>query len=191
MATVTKISPKAAYDMVQQGKAVLVDVRTTGEAVAERLPDSVYLPFDIVSRERVEGLGGAGKLPVMVCRSGIRAADAAAALAREVGEVAVLDGGMVAWKQEGLPVVLGRKAIPLERQVLVVAGTMVLLFTLLGLLASPYFFALPLFVGGGMVFAGLTGVCGMMRVLVMLPWNRVPLCGGGCPVKTEPEGRKQ
>jgi rhodanese-related sulfurtransferase len=183
MATITKMTPKVAYDMVQQGKAVLVDVRTTGEAVAERLPDSVFLPFDIVSRERVEAMGGKGKLPVLVCRSGARAADAATALAREMDETAVLDGGMVAWKEAGLPVIEGRKAIPLERQVLIAAGSIVLLFTLLGLLVSPFFFAIPLFVGGGMIFAGVTGVCGMMRVLVMMPWNKVPLCGGECPIR--------
>ncbi len=180
MATVTKITPAEARTMVEQGSGLLVDVRSVGEVLESQIPASVFLPFDLVSRERVEGLGGAGKTPIMVCRSGRRAEEAAQALAQQVDEVAVLDGGIVRWEEDGLPLSRGRKAMPLDRQVLVAAGSLILLFTLLGLLVSPWFLAGSLFVPCGMIFAGITGTCGMARVLIMMPWNKAPLCGGTC-----------
>jgi hypothetical protein len=52
------------------------------------------------------------------------------------------------------------------------AGGLALLGTILGLSISPWFFAIPLFVGAGLLFAGLTGFCGM-AALERAPWNRV------------------
>lgn len=166
--------------MAEQGKGLFVDVRTVGEVLEEQVPDSVFLPFDLVSKERLDGLGGRDKTPILVCRTGRRATEAAQALSRQRDDVAVLDGGIVRWKDDGLPVTQGNKTIPLERQVLVAAGTMIFLFTLLGLAVSPYFFAATVFMAGGMVFAGVTGACGMARILTMMPWNKAPLCTESC-----------
>jgi hypothetical protein len=44
--------------------------------------------------------------------------------------------------------------------------------TLLGLFVSPWFFAVPAFVGAGLITAGVTGFCGMARILMRAPWNR-------------------
>ena len=52
------------------------------------------------------------------------------------------------------------------------AGGLALLGTVLGLSVSPWFFAVPLFVGGGLLIAGLTGFCGMAVLLQRAPWNR-------------------
>jgi hypothetical protein len=43
---------------------------------------------------------------------------------------------------------------------------------LLGWLVAPGFFALAGLVGAGLVFAGISGFCGMARLLARLPWNR-------------------
>ena len=40
------------------------------------------------------------------------------------------------------------------------------------MLVSPWFLAVPAFVGGGLTFAGATGTCGMALVLLKMPWNR-------------------
>jgi hypothetical protein len=52
-----------------------------------------------------------------------------------------------------------------------VAGTLVFLGSLLSLL-QPYFLAVPLFVGAGLMFAGITDTCGMAMLLARMPWNR-------------------
>ncbi len=180
MASVSMLTPKAADALVKEGKALFVDVRSVGETLVEDLPGAVFLPFDLVSLQRLQGIGIGEKAPVLVCRSGVRAKQAADALSLEMDNVAVLDGGVENWKEAGLAVTQGHRSIPLERQVLVGAGTMMLLFTILGLLVSPYFFALTIFMACGMIFAGATGACGMARILVMMPWNKAPLCGTSC-----------
>jgi len=185
MAAISEITPGQADALVQENNGMFVDVRSVGEALGEQVPGSIFLPFDLVSKQRLEGLGIGNKTPILVCRSGSRAKQAAEALAQEMESVAVLDGGLIRWKEAGLPVDQGRKGIPLERQVLVGAGAMMMLFTLLGLLISPVFFALTIFMAGGMIFAGATGACGMARILVMMPWNRAPLCGSGCTVAAQ------
>jgi hypothetical protein len=44
------------------------------------------------------------------------------------------------------------------------------------LLLNPLFAAVPAFVGGGLVFAGVTDRCGMAMVLSRLPYNRSAPC---------------
>ena len=184
MAEIRMISPQEAKQLTEEGNGSYIDVRTVGEALVEQLPGSVFLPFDLVSRARLEHLGLAEKTPILVCRSGNRAKQAAESLSREMNNITVLDGGIQSWKKAGLPVEGGRKVVPLERQVLIAAGSMMLLFTLLGLFFSPYFFALTLFMACGLIFAGATGACGMARLLILMPWNKAPMCNSGCNVET-------
>ena len=107
----------------------------------------------------------------MVCRSGSRAQKAAVALAAGGVKVAVLDGGIESWKKNGLSVIFGRKSIPMDRQVLLGVGSMMALFTVLGLWVSPLLFVLTLLMA-----------CGMARILEVMPWNKAPLSGGSCKV---------
>ncbi len=180
MPNITLLTPEDAQKMANEKKGAFIDVRTVGEALAEHLPDSLFLPFDLVNKQRLQGMGVGEKTPILVCRSGSRAKQAAEELARQLDDVAVLDGGIDRWKEKGMSLITGTKTIPLDRQVLVSAGSMIFLFMILGMLVSPLFFIVSLFMSGGMVFAGLTGACGMARILVMMPWNRKPLCQEGC-----------
>jgi hypothetical protein len=49
---------------------------------------------------------------------------------------------------------------------------MILLGVVLGWLVAPLWFGLSAFVGMGLTFAGITGTCGLARVLMLAPWNR-------------------
>jgi hypothetical protein len=71
-----------------------------------------------------------------------------------------------------LPVVRGKKAISLERQVRIAAGSLVLLGVIGSLLIHPYVIGLSAFVGAGLLFAGITDTCGMGMLLARMPWNR-------------------
>jgi hypothetical protein len=51
----------------------------------------------------------------------------------------------------------------------------VLLGLILGTWVAPGWIALSWFVGAGLVFAGVSGFCGMARLLAVMPWNRVQL----------------
>ena len=140
ISTISRITPQNAAQLVEEEKAILLNIRSVGETVAEHIPASLFLPFDIVNKLRIEELGVSKKAPILVCRSGVRAVQTAKSLSNEIEDVTVLDGGIVQWKEKGLPVTLGRNALSLDRQVLVGAGGMMMLFTILGLLASISFF---------------------------------------------------
>ncbi len=90
-----------------------------------------------------------------------------------------VEGGTIACVEAGLPVVRDKKAMSLERQVRIAAGSLTLFGSLLGLL-HPAFLAVPVFVGGGLAFSGITDTCGMAIILARMPWNRceaVDSCG--------------
>jgi rhodanese-related sulfurtransferase len=84
-----------------------------------------------------------------------------------------IEGGTLACIECGLPVIRGKKAITLERQVRIAAGSLVLLGVLLGWLVHPVLVTLSAFVGAGLVFAGITDTCGMGLLLARMPWNQV------------------
>jgi len=84
----------------------------------------------------------------------------------------VVEGGTNAWIAAGLPVIRGRKTISIERQVRIGAGSLVVIGTGLGRFVHPAFYILAAFVGAGLVFAGVTDICGMANVLAKAPWNR-------------------
>jgi rhodanese-related sulfurtransferase len=133
------------------------------------------LPLDQLDPERIAAQRNGASQPLyVICRSGSRGQQAREKLlAAGYANVVNVEGGTQAWDEAGLPVVRGQKAISLERQVRIAAGSLVLLGALLGYFAHPYWIALSAFVGGGLVFAGITDTCGMGMLLARMPWNRV------------------
>jgi hypothetical protein len=53
-----------------------------------------------------------------------------------------------------------------------IIGLLVLTGSLLGFFVSPWYFLLTGFFGAGLTVAGLTGFCGLARVVAHAPWNR-------------------
>jgi rhodanese-related sulfurtransferase len=168
-------------------QVLMLDVRTPGEFNQVRAEGARLMPLDQLDPESVRN-ACAGDGPVyLLCQSGNRAKQAAAKLAAAGLEAVVVEGGTQAWESAGLPVKRGRRMISLERQVRIGAGTLVVLGVVLGFLAHPGFFILSAFVGAGLVFAGVTGLCGMALVLARLPWNQARVdpaemvCAGRAP----------
>jgi rhodanese-related sulfurtransferase len=170
----TTIVPAEASALVSSGRGILVDVRTPAEFREVHAQGAHLVSLDVLDRAAVEAARGANPGPVyLLCASGIRATKAAAKLkSAGLTEVQVVEGGTNAWAAAGLPVVRGAKTISIERQVRIGAGTLVLAGTGLGWFVHPAFFLLAAFVGAGLVFAGITNLCGMAIVLALAPWNR-------------------
>ncbi len=159
----------------KRSKLVLLDVRSPAEYREAHIPGSHLLPLHELDPAKVAALSGEEPHGLcLVCRSGQRARQAAGKLAEHFDQetLAILEGGIGAWEAAGLPLERGRAGISLERQVRIAAGTLVLLGGLLGLAIHPAFIALSLFVGAGLVFAGLTDWCGMGLLLARMPWNQ-------------------
>jgi glyoxylase-like metal-dependent hydrolase (beta-lactamase superfamily II)/rhodanese-related sulfurtransferase len=157
---------------------LLLDVRSPIEFESERIEGSVNVPLDTLET-RLDEIPEQADV-VVVCRTGIRATIAVESLARAGRRARVLDGGVNAWRRARLPLRVGRKRLPVDRQVQLIAGVMVLTGVGLGLTVSPWFLALSAFFGAGLTFAGATGTCGLALLLMRMPWNaRAPIAAAG------------
>lgn len=153
----------------------LIDVRTPAEFGEVHATTAVNRPLDVLKPELFlkSRKGGSGTALYIICRSGARAERACREFQKAGFEEAVnVSGGTEAWVAAALPVVRGRKAMSLERQVRIAAGSLVLGGVLLSVAANPNWIWLSGFVGAGLVFAGITDTCGMGMLLARMPWNR-------------------
>jgi rhodanese-related sulfurtransferase len=175
------LDPMALQELMDAGKNVrVVDVRTPGEFETVHIPGAYNVPLDLLREHRDEFLAHLDEDIVLVCRSGQRATQAEETL-RIAGlcNVHILEGGMTAWDAQGLPVNRGAQRWDLERQVRLVAGSLVLT-SVLGSIAVPRLKWLAAGIGGGLTFAALSNTCAMGAVLSKLPYNR----GAGCDPQT-------
>ncbi len=174
--SITTVSPQQLHDSVRAGQVVeLIDVRTPVEFREVHVSFARNVPLDQLDAVKIAaGRKGAGQPLYVICRSGSRGQQACEKLlAAGYVNVINVEGGTLAWDQESLPVVRGKKAVSLERQVRIAAGSLVLVGSVLTFF-SPYWIVLPAFVGSGLVFAGITDTCGMGMLLARMPWNQVP-----------------
>lgn len=172
----TTISPQQLEEKRQAGAKIdLVDVRTPVEYREVHVEFARNIPLDGLDPAAVmQARNGSRDEPLYVlCRTGQRGEQACKKFQQAGFENVVnVDGGTVACEQAGLPLVRGKKAMSLERQVRIAAGSLVLLGAILGWLVHPAFIGLSAFVGAGLVFAGVTDTCGMGMLLSRMPWNR-------------------
>ena len=150
---------------------ILIDVRDPFEHKSQKIGGSENIPLNTIS-DAVERLKDIGTVYVH-CQSGNRSAQACDLLRQHNVNVVDVEGGINAWRESGFELVGTTKAIPMMRQVMIVAGSLILVGFLLGALVSPWWMALPAIVGAGLLFAGVTGICGMTHTLKCMPWNRV------------------
>ncbi|MFR4118111.1 MAG: rhodanese-like domain-containing protein [Bilophila wadsworthia] len=130
-------------------------------------------PLSIIAKHPLKDADAPDKPLVFFCHSGNRTANASDLLERLAGDVQAyrLDGGISGWEKAGLPVEHISSTIPLFRQIQIAAGSLVLI----GVIGSAFwhpFFWLSAFVGAGLVFAGISGFCGLGVLLSHMPWNR-------------------
>lgn len=181
--TIATISPKQLAEIQQSGKHVeLIDVRTPIEFREVHVSFARNIPLDQLQAAQVASSRQDASEPLyVICRSGSRAKQACEKFhAAGHTNVVNVEGGTQAWDQAGLSVVRGKKAISLERQVRIAAGSLVVIGAALGAFVHPYFIGLSAFVGAGLVFAGVTDSCGMGMILARMPWNQVSSSGAAC-----------
>lgn len=174
----TTIDPRELDQLLRDTPATRVlDVRTPGEFESAHIPGAYNVPLDSLA-EHAREIASVTEAPVVVvCQSGQRAGRADQALrALGMANLYVLDGGLNAWRAAGLGVLGGRKRLSLERQVRIAAGALAAIGGLLAVLFGAAFAAIPLIVGSGLVFAGITNTCAMGMLLARLPYNRPPGC---------------
>ena len=183
---VATITPKGLLDLCNRGEAIdLIDVRTPVEYGEVHVDFARNLPLDRLDPKAIAADHAGRTGPIyFVCRSGSRSKTACERMiAAGITDVVSVEGGTNACDAAGLPVVRGRKAMSLERQVRIVAGAMVVAGAVLAAFGPDATWrnigaGLAAFVGAGLVFAGVTDTCGMAIMLGRMPWNqmRVTTC---------------
>lgn len=172
-----KISADEFKNVHEKGQAhCVVDVRTEAEFGACHVDGAKLFPLQDLSVAEVlleaEKMEGNGSIYVL-CKAGGRAQKAAEKIAPEtLRDVIVVEGGTDACVACDIPVNLGKEVMPLERQVRIAAGSLVVIGAALGAYLHPGFYGLSAFVGAGLVFAGITDTCAMGMLIARMPWNK-------------------
>jgi len=185
----TSIAPRELQRLLAEGvPAQLLDVRTPAEFAAAHVPGAKLLPLDALDQASFARQRGAEEIPVYVlCQSGGRARKAIERLERAgIRGCVLVEGGTQGWIDAGLPVNRGQSnVLPLMRQVQITVGFISASGAVLALAVNPLFALVPLVMGCGLLFAGITGTCGLALLLAKMPWNRARICGSCCESKVK------
>lgn len=159
--------------MTEHEDLVIIDVRSAAEFESVHIRGSYNVPLSLLSEHADELAARLGGRVVLVCHSGVRAEQARQKLAGVgIGTAHVLTGGAPGFANAGGDVVRGAQRWDLERQVRMVAGSMVLTGLVGGRFASPKLRALAGVVGTGLTFSAASNTCAMAKALSAMPWNK-------------------
>ena len=168
--TSTELRDRIASDTPVQ----ILDVRTPAEFETSHIDGSLNVPLDVLNdhgSKVAERLDRSSDI-VLVCRSGQRSTQAAELLQGQgVTGGAILENGITDWEAQGYDVKRGVQRWDLERQVRLVAGSIVL-SSVLGSVAVPRLKWLAAAIGGGLTYAAISNTCAMGTALSKLPYNR-------------------
>ena len=167
------VSVTQAHQMFHDG-AVLIDVRTPAEHRAFHIPGTKNIPLSEIDTKAIEHAASDGHTVLLHCKSGVRSQQALGKLSGSGKDIYSVDGGIEAWQSQGFDTVTAHNEniLPLNQQVQLVISFMILGGLALSEWVTPYGLILPLFAGLGLLNAGLTGWCGMAKILARMPWNQ-------------------
>ncbi|MDH4274584.1 MAG: rhodanese-like domain-containing protein [Gammaproteobacteria bacterium] len=164
---------------------VIVDVRERDEFALERVDHSVNVPLSVFTSVAPGVLTQLkDRRIVFMCRGGARASQALE-LAKQMGfndvhVYSVYPGGIQQWKKSGLPVASAQSmGLPLQRQVQLAIGVLIVVLGVMGYLFNPAFALVAAAVGLGLLVAGATGYCMLANIMAKAPWNKARALPGG------------
>lgn len=170
--TVQNIDVHTAKQWLDNNEAILIDVREPAEHASQKITGSTLHPVGSIC---CSSIPQTDKKILIHCQKGMRGSNACRKLMteNEALEVYNIEGGIEAWQQAGFAVESsGKKILPLDRQVQLTIGLSVLTFGLLGYFVNPAFALGAAFFGAGLTNAGLTGWCGLGKLMAKMPWNQ-------------------
>ena len=170
--TISSEGLQALHDKGEQIE--VIDVRTPVEFRELHLEFAQNIPLDKLNPDAVvSGRKGRKSEPLyIICRSGSRGMEACQKFI-DCGHKHVIniEGGTLAASKSGLPMVYGKKAVSLDRQVRIAAGLIIFLGVILSWKIDHGFLLIPGLIGLGLTFSGVTDSCGMANLLSKMPWN--------------------
>lgn len=169
-----ELDVRTASQWISSGQATLVDVREPAEFAAGHIPQARLLPLSKL--DSASPPGKAGGCIIVHCKSGSRSAQACRKWAQAHPDIKLymLQGGIDAWRQAGLPIASSsiKPFIDIQRQLQIVIGLGVLSGVVLGVIVSPWLLIVSVIFGTGLTLAGITGRCPLAMVIARLPWNQ-------------------
>nr|WP_315468550.1 rhodanese-like domain-containing protein [uncultured Undibacterium sp.] len=101
-----RVSQLQATQYMNQGKTLVLDVRSAEEFATGRLPNSKNIPLKELESRIKEIEKSKANVVITVCASGVRSSSAVSILNKAGFEKTFsLDGGVAAWQSQGLPTV--------------------------------------------------------------------------------------
>ena len=158
-------------EIASNGNLLVLDVRTPAEFKSAHVPGAVNVPLDVLESNPGRFAAAIDRDTAIICRKGPRAERAQRALG-EAGfnRTGVVEGGTEGWRDAGYELEYGAQRWDLERQVRLVAGSIVAA----GVVAStvvPKAKWVSAGIGSGLVFAAVSNTCAMGNLLMKLPYN--------------------
>ncbi len=99
------VSAAEATQLINRQNAVLLDVREPKEYEGGRLPTAIHIPLSQLAGRTSELAKYVARPVIAYCETGRRSRAAGGALAKAgFRQVYSLEGGLAAWKKDGLPV---------------------------------------------------------------------------------------
>jgi len=176
-AQITTVDAPALRHRIATDKDLpVIDVRSSAEFEALHIAGSYNVPLPLLTEHTEQVAARLGRQPdqpvVLVCQSGVRAEQARRRLAAVgIDTAVVLAGGVPGYAAAGGDVVRGAVRWSLDRQVRLVAGSLVVLGLVGGRFVSPKVRTLAGAIGTGLTFSAVTDTCAMGRALSVMPWN--------------------
>jgi len=169
------ITPQEAYKYLKSGKAVLIDVREADEFKSRHIAYAQSIPLSSIANDIQNIDLPEDKIIIMQCRSGKRGEQACSIITscKLKNEVYNIEGGINNWDKTGLPIINNSQTtISIFRQVQIIVGMLIVSLISLGLLGATLAFTIAAIIAGALMFAGITGWCGLAQLLNKMPWNQ-------------------
>ena len=170
--TIKNIDAKTLKNWLDNDQAILIDVRQPAEHRSQKIDKSKLIPLDEICKEKLPEIGD--KKLVIHCQGGKRSLSACQKLLNEnLGfEIYNLEGGINSWRSSGCGGDKTNNFLPLDRQVQLVIGLLVVISVFLSFFVSINFLILTLIIGLGLIFASLSGICMLANLIAKMPWNK-------------------
>jgi len=175
MAHLQTIGPQTLNQWIIHNDVLIIDVREPAEYNAGHIPEAHNIPLSSLSKKLDAIPLSQNKKVVLYCQRGNRSATGCKTLIKKAFKADIwhLEGGLKAWETQGYKIVrTGKQIFPIDQQVQITVGAFVLLGIGLGYFVTPLWLLLPAFIAAGLLNAGITGWCGLAKVLAKMPWNQ-------------------
>ena len=170
---IQSIDAKTAKKWLDKNEAIIIDVREPEEYATSHISGATLLPLATIDKDKLPETDK--KKIIIHCQLGKRGGMACEKLLLSDPNLEIynLEGGIIAWQKAGFKVERWTEdMVSVERQIPIIAGSVVLFGVVTGYLISSIFLLLAAAAGGALLYSGLEGTSRLENILKKMPWNQ-------------------